>query len=333
MVVFPCIYLEFIVSLSAIIFKIVSGASLLVGGFVASHFWYFKAVPLWGVPFLGQTLTAFLTSAVGLYVVPYLLTNIIRALKRWLTAIISSSVSKAVGSFMASQAGRFKEGKVNRREALGHRDQRLMPNDLVPSPSAVPMVILDTSAIIDGRIVEIIKLGFLDSTVVVPRFVLSELQTLADSSDDLKRGKGRRGLELLESLKSQIAQRFSLVDEEVKGKDVDEKILRLAKKMAAKVATVDYNLNKTASVVGVEVLNVNDLANSIKTPLVPGDRATIKIVHEGKDSLQGVGYLEDGTMIVVEGGKDFLGQKIEVEVSRFLQTSAGKMIFAKHIQT
>lgn len=303
-------------------------------GFLLSNSWLFNKEPLFKVPFLGQTLVAFLSAAVGLYLIPYLIKISIKGLKSWLSAVIRSSVSHSVGSFMATQAGRIKEA---RGQGLGassksHKESNRLSSNLLPLTSN-HAVILDTSAIIDGRIISVVKLGFMGGSVIVPTFVLNELQSLADSSDDMKRAKGRRGLDLLEELKKEIKERFVLSETEVEGRDVDEKLLKLAKKIKAKVVTVDFNLNKTGRVSGVEILNVNDLANELRTPLVPGQVVAIKIIHEGKDRQQGVGYLPDGTMIVVEEAKNRIGEKVEIEVSRFLQTSAGKMVFGKLISS
>lgn len=318
-------------ALFTIVLKIIIGSVLLIAGFVLSQNWFVRD-PLFKIPFLGQTLIAFLSATIGIYIIPYLVKIGVKGLKAWLAAVIRSSVSHSVGSFMATQAGRIKEGRV-RRHAEGESIRSISEKD--PSGRRPQDdgrgggVILDTSAIIDGRILPVIHLGFVNGEVVVPTFVLNELQSLADSSDDLKRAKGRRGLDLLEKLKKQIGKRFELIDMDVEGKDVDEKLLKMAKKLEAKVVTVDFNLNKTGRVSGVEILNVNDLANELRTPLIPGQKVEIKIIHEGKDRKQGVGYLPDGTMIVVEEAKDKIGEKIEVEVSRFLQTSAGKMVFAR----
>ncbi len=316
-----------------IILRILIASLLLTAGFLSSHFFLFKDTPFYKVAYLGQTLSAFLMAAVGLYLVPQMFKTLARAFKRWITAVIRSSVSHSVGSFMASQTSKFKVKSEKSKVGDDSGSPLLNVNGQMSN------VILDTSVIIDGRVPEAVKLGFLEGKIIVPSFVLKELQTLADSSDDQKRIRGRRGLDLLAELKKYIeeedgpAVRFEINDEEIKGKDADEKLLKLAKKLAARVATVDFNLNKAGRVSGVKILNVNDLANSIKTPLVPGDEIKIKIIHEGKDGSQGVGYLPDGTMIVVEGGKELLGQEVSVEVSRFLQTSAGKMVFGKLISS
>ncbi len=190
-------------------------------------------------------------------------------------------------------------------------------------------LIVDTSALIDGRILDIASTGFLYGTLLVPTFVLIELQQVADSSDYLKRSRGRRGFEIIEQLKKQRGTRVEIWDKDVGAKTVDEKLIKLAKGLNGRIITTDYNLNKVATVSGVTVLNFNDLANAVKTQAIPGEELKIKVIHLGKDTKQGVGYLNDGTMVVVENGANLVGQEVKTEVSRVLQVPAGKMIFTK----
>ncbi|MCX7774410.1 MAG: PIN domain-containing protein [Clostridia bacterium] len=190
--------------------------------------------------------------------------------------------------------------------------------------------LLDTSVIIDGRILDLSRTGFLEGELVVPGFVLEELRHLADSADDVVRAKGRRGLDVLNMLKSDA--KFPITIDKTDRDphmEVDEQLLSRAKEMDAKVITNDYNLGKVAAIRGIEVLNINDLANSMKPVAVSGEEMTIRIVKEGKENGQGVGYLEDGTMVVVESAYKFRGQLIDVVVTSVLQTSAGRMVFAK----
>lgn len=190
--------------------------------------------------------------------------------------------------------------------------------------------ILDTSAIIDGRIADLCKTGFLEGVLIIPHFVLNELQKIADSSDPLRRNRGRRGLDILNKIQkeNQVAVRIFDMDYEDLA-EVDTKLLRLARELEAKVVTNDFNLNKVAELYGVEVLNINDLSNAIKPVVLPGEEMIVHVLRDGKEYGQGIGYLEDGTMIVVESGKNFIGLNIEILVTSVLQTSAGRMIFAK----
>lgn len=198
-------------------------------------------------------------------------------------------------------------------------------NELTPK-------ILDTSVIIDGRIADIMKTGFIEGNIVIPEFVLVELRHIADSSDSLKRNRGRRGLDVLNRIQSEYGiEIYNTMAEKALDEipEVDVKLLKLAQIMNGKVVTNDYNLNKVAMIKGVEVLNINELANTLKPVVLPGEDMVLFLVKEGKETNQAVAYLDDGTMIVVEEGRRFIGQTITVLVTSVLQTSAGRMIFAK----
>ncbi len=190
--------------------------------------------------------------------------------------------------------------------------------------------ILDTSVIIDGRIADICKTGFIEGTLVIPEFVLEELQHIADSSDLLKRNRGRRGLDILNKIQKELDVKVLIYEEAVEEPgEVDSKLVKLAKAMRGKVVTNDFNLNKVCELQGVSVLNINDLANAVKPVVLPGEEIVVQVIKDGKEHGQGVAYLDDGTMIVVEGGREFIGTTMEVLVTSVLQTSAGRMIFAK----
>lgn len=190
--------------------------------------------------------------------------------------------------------------------------------------------ILDTSAIIDGRILDIFKSGFIEGVLVIPEFVLSELRHVADSADDLKRQRGRRGLDILGRIQTELNLEVRVVDKDYQQIDeVDVKLVKLAFDMGGKIITNDFNLNKIAQFQGVSVLNVNELANAVKTILLPGEEMEILIIKEGKENNQGIGYLDDGTMIVVQGGKKYIGENKSIMVTSVLQTAAGRMVFAK----
>ncbi len=191
-------------------------------------------------------------------------------------------------------------------------------------------MLLDTSAIIDGRIYEVARLGFLAGNVVVCDFILSELKYVADAKDSIKRARGRRGLELLDKIRKIKGITFKVLENlEVEGTDNDEKLLKATKKLKGRLITCDFNLNKKASIEGVKVLNVNELANGLKTVALPGEEMRVSLVSSGRAKEQGVGYLPDGTMVVVEDGKEMIGKEVEVIVSRVFQTPAGRMVFAK----
>jgi uncharacterized protein YacL len=188
--------------------------------------------------------------------------------------------------------------------------------------------LLDTSVIIDGRVLDIVRSGFIEGPLLLPRFVLRELQLVADSGDPLKRTRGRRGLELLRKLQETAPIEIVERDPEEIA-EVDAKLVRLAQERGAKLITNDYNLNRVALVEGVTVLNINELANAVKPVLLPGDELRVAVIREGREVHQGVGYLDDGTMIVVENGRRLIGETVDVNVTSALQTNAGRMIFAR----
>ncbi len=190
--------------------------------------------------------------------------------------------------------------------------------------------VVDTSALIDGRIVEIAKNGFLEGKIIIPRFVLEELQTLADSTDPMTRTKGKKGLEMVSQLREFKKPPVEIYERDIPWiKDVDSKLVELCRRLKAKLVTTDYNLNRIATIKGIEILNINDLANALKPVVAVGEELVVFLVKEGKEKNQGVGYLDDGTMVVVDNAKHLIGHKVKVLVNNLLQTSAGKIIFAR----
>ena len=196
--------------------------------------------------------------------------------------------------------------------------------------SGEPRIVVDTSAIIDGRIAEIVESGFIYGTLVVPRFVLDELQHIADSSDTLRRNRGRRGLEILNRMQKEPGTPVEIVEDAVPSEsEVDAKLVALARARSGVILTNDFNLNRVAELQGVRVMNINSLANAVKPAVLPGEELRVRVIQEGKEAGQGVGFLDDGTMIVVEGGARHIDKDLDVSVTRVLQTVAGRMIFAQ----
>ncbi|HET9614436.1 MAG TPA: PIN domain-containing protein [Candidatus Limnocylindrales bacterium] len=196
--------------------------------------------------------------------------------------------------------------------------------------SGDPHIVVDTSAIIDGRIAEIVESGFIYGTLVVPKFVLDELQHIADSSDTLRRNRGRRGLEILAKMQKDSPTPIEIVDEPLPEiPEVDAKLVALARDRSKAILTNDYNLNRVAELQGVRVLNINSLANAVKPAVLPGEELRVRVIQEGKEAGQGVGFLDDGTMVVVEGGVRYIDKDLDVSVTRVLQTVAGRMIFGQ----
>ncbi len=218
-------------------------------------------------------------------------------------------------------------GERSERGRGKNREHEKEPTSTPPMP--VMPILLDTSTIIDGRIADISQTGFITGTLTVPHFVLNELQRIADSADTMRRNRGRRGLEILNRLQKDATVPIEIIDGDIEGiADVDGKLVQMAREKHCPIITNDFNLNRVAELQGVKVLNINELANAIKPVLLPGEDIHIKIMQDGKELGQGVGYLDDGTMIVVEGGRQYMNTTVEVTVTRVLQTVAGRMIFA-----
>lgn len=221
------------------------------------------------------------------------------------------------------------ENSVFRKQVKEENDFEYNPKE--KKNPRVPKII-DTSVIIDGRILEILKTGFFEGPIVIPEFVLTELQHIADSSDDLKRAKGRRGLDILSKIQGEYGIEIYSTENEKGLKDIPEtdiKLLKLAQNLKGKVVTNDFNLNKVARVKNIGVLNINELANAVKTVLIPGEELEVLLLKAGKEREQALAYLEDGTMVVVEGGRKFIGKTVKVNVTSVIQTQAGRMIFGK----
>lgn len=264
---------------------------------------------------------------------PFLIKATITILAGWIGFIIFQDVSRST-RVISMTLFNFLVHRVS--SEVSNQLLKLRPN--LPFSHPTPQVgsvaltrplILDTSAIIDGRILDIAKTQFLSGLILVPKFVLTELQQVSDSSDDLKRARGRRGFEVVEELKKIKSLRIEVWDKDQAGKTVDDKLLSLTKSLNGRIITTDFNLNKVASVSNIAVLNVNDLANALKTISIPGEKMEIKIMHLGKEQDQGVGYLQDGTMVVISNAASEIGQTLKVEVTKLIQLPAGRMIFAK----
>jgi uncharacterized protein YacL len=249
-------------------------------------------------------------------------------------AILPIGVSIVMGlGMLGLSVGKRDDLSVLVTSIVGGRRTGAPANPAVPRPPGTTSgrIVVDTSALIDGRIADVAASGFLLGTLVVPRFVLGELQGIADSSDTMRRARGRRGLEILTALRKDGRNAVDVTAEDPAGaaRPVDQRLVALARSLDAAIVTNDYNLNRVAEVEGVAVLNVNQLANALKPALLPGEELSVKVVQPGKEPGQGVGYLDDGTMIVVEGGARYLDHETAVTVTRVLQTVAGRMVFAQ----
>ena len=292
----------------------------------------------------GVSPNALIGGTIGLVVglvIAYLLTQIYQDVitQKSLYLTVTILLYAAIG-FLGSVVGSKKGSELIARYSSGRRAQQAKGvteensygyNAKDKKSQRVPKI-LDTSVIIDGRILEIMKTGFLEGPIVIPEFVLVELRHIADSSDGLKRNRGRRGLDILNKIQTEYGIEIYNTDSEKALKEipeVDVKLLKLAQIMKGKVVTNDFNLNKVAVIKGVPVLNINELANALKPMVIPGETMTVALIKQGKDHSQAIGYLDDGTMIVVEDGRRQIGQTVDINVTSVLQTAAGRMIFGK----
>ena len=317
------------------VFQDAPGSSLLVGAWVVA--WivlgftllpYLTVIPaLAALKAVQQLSTAeFVTAIIGLFLgllLGLLLGLPLSALPEPIGTVAPIGISLFLGLAMVGLTVAKRHDLIAAAESMG----LLRPS--ANSGEGGPRILVDTSAIIDGRIADIADSGFLFGTLEVPRFVLDEVQRLADSSDTLRRTRGRRGLEILARMRKSGATPVVVIDEDVPNTpEVDSKLVALAKRNGRAVLTNDLNLNRIADLQGVRVLNVNSLANAVKPALLPGEDLRVKVIQPGKDAGQGVGYLDDGTMVVVEGGAKSIDSELDVTVTRVLQTVAGRMVFA-----
>lgn len=246
-----------------------------------------------------------------------------------LAKLVSTATIRFVNNFTSRLSAEITSQMMRLQRPSGFGVGNFSPVSQIGGVSVSHPLILDTSAIIDGRILDIAKTHFLSGTVLIPTFILTELQQVADSADFLKRSRGRRGFEIVDELKKVKGLRIEIWDKDVAARNPDEKLLKLAKNLSGKIITTDFNLNRLATVSNITVLNINELANSVRTIAIPGENLKVKVVHLGKDSKQGVGYLPDGTMIVIEDGAELVGKEVNTEVTRLIQVAAGRMIFVK----
>lgn len=298
--------------------------------------WWMPVITEWVrkkiVAFSNMPIVDIVSGAVGLVfglVVAALLNSILSEIPMIGTYI--SVFTFIVLGYVCAFVGHKKRSDIsNWLHSLGKKDKAVSVKAADGADLHNPKV-LDTSVIIDGRINDICQTGFIEGQLIIPNFVLDELRHISDSADLLRRNRGRRGLDILHRLQKDFPGKVTVTDMDYPDiAEVDSKLLQLAKDWNGMVITNDYNLNKVAQVQGVTVLNINELSNALKPVVLPGEMMTVEVIREGKEQNQGLAYLDDGTMIVVENGKRFIGQTINVEVSSVLQTSAGRMIFVRY---
>jgi len=304
----------------AFLAKFTLGVLFFISGFTTANTNYFEQYPLFDIPFLAEFLIGLAAGAFGFHTLPIIAARV----KDWFEDFLAKEINKIVSRFWDEQSKRMSQARRDRDKR--QQKEREMKN----KEELEGAVLLDTSILIDGRLLDIVETGFFDWQLVVPQAVLDEAHLISDSSDDLKRQRGRRGLDMINALKKVGSVRIFKAHGDIsKTEGVDKELIRLAKKYKTKIMTLDFNLNKVAQAENIPVLNVNELTNALKTNILPGENLKVKIVQKGKERGQGVGYLEDGTMIVVVGAEGKIGKTLSAQVSRVIQTEAGKMIFCE----
>lgn len=299
-----------------LIVKIALGALFFIGGFTYSNTTYFQEFPLFGVPFLAEFMLASAAGLFGFHLVPLYFTKA----KDWIEALVVKAIYNMVSDFWNEYSSRMEKSRRDRQKERKKRQKKDLKELLKDG------ILLDTSILIDGRILEIAKTGFITAKLLIPKFVINELHLLSDNEDSVKRKKGRRGLDMINELKKHT--KVVIFGNKTSHDEVDKELVKVAKECKVPLMTLDFNLNKVATVSGIQVLNINELSESLKPAFVPGDKLKIKIVQEGKEKNQGLGFLDDGTMVVVSDGKDHVDEELNVVVSKLIQTNAGKMVFS-----
>ena len=286
-------------------------------GFLVFRNVFFKELPFFGYHTAAEILGGVGFAAFGFFIFPLIL----MFLKYWIEALVIAAVSKVVSDFWDMQSKRIQQARREKQRLKADEKSIREKQELDNA------ILLDTSVLIDGRVLDVVKAGFLDRPFVVTQNVMNELQMLADNKNKVKRSRGRMGLDVIKELKKRV--NVIVPDIKTKNKDVDVTLVEYAKEKKIKLMTMDFNLNKVAKVSGITVLNINDLVNALKTVLLPGERFGVKIVQEGKEKKQGIGYLNDGTMVIVEDGIEKVGQDVEAVVIKVIQSSAGKIVFGE----
>lgn len=298
-----------------IVVRVIYVVIFFVFGFYISKSIFFEELPFVGYHIIVEVLIASILSLFGFFLFPLLLMK----LKYWIESLVVAAVSRVVSDFWDLQSKRIQQARREKQrlkaEEKSMKEKQEMEN----------AILLDTSVLIDGRILDVVRTGFLDRPFVVTQNVINELQKLSDNKNKVKRSRGRMGLDVIKELKKRT--NVIVPDIKTKDKDVDATLVEYAKEKKIKLMTLDFNLNKVAKVSGITVLNLNDLVNALKSVFLPGEDLSVKIVQQGKEKKQGIGYLADGTMVIVEEGIDKVGQDVNVVVVKVIQSSAGKIVF------
>lgn len=302
-----------------IVWRIVFCILFFILGFNFSLSAFFSQLPWFGYHTIIEVLISSVAGLFGYFIFPILLIKT----RQWVENLITDVVRNIVSAFWEQQSKRIQEARRVKQKSKAEEEERNLRKELENA------VVIDTSVLIDGRITDLLKTGFFDRTLVIPQEVINELHIVSDSKDTIKRQRGRRGLDVVKEVKKYSKVLFPQIKS--KEKEVDKQLVIFAKEHKLKLMTLDFNLNKVASVSGIKVLNINDLINALKSIFLPGEVVRIKIIQEGKEKNQGVGYLDDGTMVVVEEAKSRVGEEIDAKVVKTIQSSAGRIIFCESV--
>jgi len=303
-----------------LITRIVISAVLFIIGFNFSYSSFFREYPLYGVPFLAEIIISVSAGLVGFYIIPKMFSNVVL----WLENLIIKAVTEIVTNFWEQQTKNITIRKRAKQKRIARETEKEEKDELRNS------IVLDTSVLVDGRILGIVGSGFLNTPLIVPEAVLNELHLISDNDDRLKRERGRRGLDVVNALKKQVSVKIPVIKNPEK--DVDKSLIAFSKKNKLRLMTLDFNLNKLATINGIKVLNINDLMEAVKISVLPGEELEVKIVQKGKEREQGVGYSNDGTMIIVMGAGSRIGETLLARVQKVIQRSSGKIIFAELVK-
>ena len=300
-----------------IVLRIVCAVLFFGLGYGLSKMLLFSNRALFGLHTIIEVLIAGGFSLFGYFIFPLFLVK----LKYWLEGLVVATVSSIVNVFWDQQSRRIQQARRDKQkmkaEEKSLKEKQEMEN----------AILIDTSVLVDGRLLDVIKAGFMDRPFIIPQNVINELQKLSDTKSKIKRNRGRMGLDLVKELRKRT--RVLIPDIKTKEKEVDRILIEYAKEKKVKLMTLDFNLNKVAKVSGIKVLNMNDLINALKTVMLPGEDFNVKVLQQGKEKKQGIGYLSDGTMVVIEDGIDKVGQDVSVKVLKVIQSSAGKIVFSE----
>lgn len=302
--------------------RAVASLTFFIAGLLISNAAFFEQHPLFGKKYLAEVSISFVAALLGFYTIPKFFVQV----KHWFEEVIARTTSNIVTSFWDQQNRRLQEARREKQRKEKERNKKRKVEAQLRQ-RLCNATLLDTSTLVDGRVLDVAKVGFLAGDFVVPQIVINELHLIADNKDPLKRGRGRRGLDVLNKLKKHA--KVEIFNEPKISADVDKSLISLAKKYKLKLMTLDFNLNKVASVANVTVLNINELSNALRPVLLPGETLKLKVVEKGKEEDQGVGYLDDGTMIIIAGAAMSVGKQVPIRVKKIIQSPAGKMIFAE----